>query len=137
MPAYRFRSEKFFSRSFKDLAMSFTKNPNTNDFGTVTNENAIKQSVRNLVLTSFGERPFQYEIGSRVPGMLFEPFDVFFAEDMKDEIVNTISRLEPRVQLQSVRVAQGFGEHEINVSIEYTIVGQSTTQTIDFLLERT
>ena len=69
MPAYRFRSEKFFSRTFKDFAISFKANPNTKDFSSVSNDNAIKQSVRNLVLTNFGERPFQYEIGSRVTQM--------------------------------------------------------------------
>ena len=57
-------------------------NPNTEDFSTLKNENAIKQSVRNLVMTTFGERPFQNDIGSRVRGMLFEPFDVFSAEDL-------------------------------------------------------
>lgn len=117
--------------------MSFAKNPNTEDFGTVTNDNAIKQSVRNLVLTSFGERPFQYEIGSRLPSMLFEPFDVFFTEDLKDEIQNTIARLEPRIQLREVNISQGNSDYEINVSIEYNIVGQQQTQTIEFLLERT
>lgn len=47
-------------------------------------------------MTTFGERPFQNDIGSRVRGMLFEPFDVFSAEDLRDEIRNTIERLEPR-----------------------------------------
>ena len=68
-------------------------NPNTEDFSTLKNENAIKQSVRNLVMTTFGERPFQNDIGSRVRGMLFEPFDVFSAEDLRDEIRNTIESL--------------------------------------------
>jgi phage baseplate assembly protein W len=46
-------------------------NPNTEDFSSVSNENAIKQSVRNLVMTQFGERPFQFDIGSRVRGLMF------------------------------------------------------------------
>jgi phage baseplate assembly protein W len=138
MPAYRFRSEKFFSRGFKDLAISFARNPNTDDFSSVTNENAIKQAVRNLVLTNFGERPFQPESGSRVSGLLFENFDVFLAADLKDEIQNTIERLEPRVELLSVDLDTTFYDNNtISVSIEYAIVGQSQTQTIDFLLERT
>lgn len=138
MPAYRFRSEKFFSRGFKDLAISFARNPNTDDFSSVTNENAIKQAVRNLVLTNFGERPFQPESGSRVSNLLFENFDVFLAADLKDEIQNTIERLEPRVELLGVDLDTTFYDNNtISVSIEYAIVGQSQTQTIDFLLERT
>ena len=84
MSTYRFRSEKFLSRGFKDLAISFEANPNTNDFSAVTNENAIKQSVRNLVLTSFGERPFQPNIGSRVRGLLFEPCLLYTSPSPRD-----------------------------------------------------
>ena len=119
MSTYRFRSEKFLSRGFKDLAISFEANPNTNDFAAVTNENAIKQSIRNLVLTSFGERPFQPTIGSRVRGLLFEPFDVFMSEDLKDEISNTIERLEPRVELIDVDVRLSEDEHSID-AVSYT-----------------
>jgi phage baseplate assembly protein W len=140
MPAYRFRSEKFFSRTFKDFAISFKANPNTKDFSSVSNDNAIKQSVRNLVLTNFGERPFQYEIGSRVTQMLFEPFDVFLAEDLRDEIKNTIERLEPRVETVSVEIRSPESSsitNDIDVSVEYKIVGQAQVQNIEFLLERT
>ena len=137
MSTYRFRSEKFLSRGFKDLAISFEANPNTNAFSAVTNENAIKQSVRNLVLTSFGERPFQPNIGSRVRGLLFEPFDVFTSEDLKDEISNTVERLEPRVELVGVDVKLSDDENSIDVGIEYAIVGQPQTQVVEFLLERT
>ena len=137
MSTYRFRSEKFLSRGFKDLAISFEANPNTNDFSAVTNENAIKQSVRNLVLTSFGESPFQPNIGSRVRGLLFEPFDVFTSEDLKDEISNTVERLEPRVELVGVDVKLSDDENSIDVGIEYAIVGQPQTQVVEFLLERT
>ena len=137
MPTYRFRSEKFLSRKFKDLAISFDDNPNTNDFATVTNENAIKQSVRNLILTTFGERPFQPNLGSRVKGLLFEPFDVFLAEDLKAEINNTIERLEPRVRVVNVDVQLSEDENSIDVALEYNIVGQPQTQVVEFLLERT
>lgn len=112
-------------------------NPNTEDFGTVKNENAIKQSVRNLIMTQFGERPFQFDIGSRVTGLLFEPFDVFTAENIRDEITNTIERLEPRVELENVEVVLDELDDNLNISIEYTIVGEELIQTIEFLLERT
>ncbi len=137
MAGYRFRSEKFFSRGFKDFAISFKSNPNTKDFSAVKNENAIKQSVRNLILTQFGERPYQYDIGSRVAGLLFEPFDVFLAEDIRDEIENTIKRLEPRVAVKQISVNQSIDDNELDVGIEYSIIGQNITQTVEFILERT
>jgi len=134
---YRFRSEQFLSRGYKDFAISFSMNPNTEDFSSVTNENAIKQAVRNLVMTQFGERPFQMDIGSRVRGLLFEPFDVFTAEDLRDEIENTITRLEPRVEVVNVDVILSDNEEEVDVSIQYRIVGEELVQEIEFLLERT
>ena len=102
MPSYRFRSEKYVSRGFKDLAVSFNANPSTGDFGVVKNENAIKQSVRNLILTMFGERPFQRDIGSRVKALMFEPWDPFSVDAIKSEIFNCLSRLEPRIQVTGV-----------------------------------
>ena len=134
---YKFKSDKNVSRGYRDFNMTFNPNPNTRDFGAVKNENAIKQSIRNLILTTFGERPYQPDIGSRVKGLLFEPFDVFSAEDLRDEISNTIQRLEPRVEVENIDVNLSDDDYSIDVAIEYAIVGQPQTQTVEFLLERT
>jgi len=135
--AYKFRAERTLSRAFKDFSIGFRPNPNTEDFSVVKNENAIKQSVRNLVLTGFYERPFQPRKGSRLREMLFEPFDVFLAEDIREEISNVVKRFEPRVVLNSVRVKEGEETNTIEVELDYTIVGETLIQTVDFLLERT
>ena len=135
--AYRFRAERSLSRGFRDFSIGFKSNPNTEDFSVVKNENAIKQSVRNLVLTGFYERPFQPRKGSRLREMLFEPFDVFLAEDIREEIANVVKRFEPRVVLNSVRVTEGEERNTIEVELDYTIVGETLIQTVDFLLERT
>jgi len=136
MASYRFRSEKYVSRAFKDLAISFNRNPSTGDFGIVKDENAIKQSVRNLILTMFGEKPFQETIGSKVKMLLFEPWDVFAKDVIEDEIKDTIARLEPRVVVDSVDLTDDSEINSIQVSIDYTIVGQTLVQTVDFLLEK-
>ena len=75
--AYKFRADRTLSRAFKDFSIGFKANPNTEDFSVVKNENAIKQSIRNLVSTGMYERPFQPNTGSRLREMLFEPYDVF------------------------------------------------------------
>ena len=136
MPSYRFRSEKYVSRGFKDLAVSFNANPSTGDFGVVKNENAIKQSVRNLILTMFGERPFQPSIGSRVKMLLFEPWDPFSVDSMKNEIYNCLARLEPRIQVTGVDVRDDSDINSVQISINYTIVGEQIVQNVDFLLEK-
>ena len=136
MPAYRFRSENYVSRGFIYLAISFNANPSTGDFGVVKNENAIKQSVRNLILTMFGERPFQPSIGSRVKMLLFEPWDPFAVDTIKSEIFNVIKRLEPRVRCTGVGLRDESDINSVHISIDYTIVGQQEVQNIDFLLEK-
>jgi|TARA_Y100001972_G_scaffold123313_1_gene170364 phage baseplate assembly protein W len=136
MPSYRFRSEKYVSRGFKDLAVSFNANPSTGDFGVVKNENAIKQSVRNLILTMFGERPFQRDIGSRVKALMFEPWDPFSVDAIKSEIFNCLSRLEPRIQVTGVGLRDDSDINSVHVSIDYKIVGEPVSQNVDFLLEK-
>ena len=134
--AYQFRAERTLSRAFKDFSILMKSNPNTEDFTVVKNENAIKQSVRNLVLTGMGERPFQPKTGSRLRELLFEPYDVFVAQDIKEEIINVITRLEPRIAVRQVRVFQDDEDtNTLRVEFDYTIVGETLIQTVDFLLE--
>ena len=82
------------SRNFDDLNIALPLNPFTKDTYTVKNENAIKQSIKNLVLTVPGEKPFQPLVGSQVNRLLFEPMDAFTADAIKDEIINTIKQHE-------------------------------------------
>ena len=135
--AYKFRADRTLSRAFRDFSIGFKAHPNTEDFSVVKNENSIKQSIRNLVSTGMYERPFQPGVGSRLREMLFEPYDVFLAEDLKEEITNVVTRFEPRVILNEVRVLPGENENSLNIEVDYTIVGETLVQTVDFLLERT
>ncbi len=137
MPSYRFRAEKYVSRGFKDLAISMSANPSTKDFGAVKNERAISQSVRNLLLTMFGERPFQPQIGSRIKKLLFENWDVFAADAIRTEIFNVMERLEPRIQVTEVKVDDSPDNNAVDISMDYIIVGQELVQNIEFLLEKT
>jgi phage baseplate assembly protein W len=132
---YRFKAEKNLSRQFRDFSIGMKANPNTEDFSIVKNENAIKQAMKNLLLTQFGERPFQPKTGSRVKSMLFENFDVFMIEGLTDEIRNTLKRLEPRVAVNDVRCSVD-DTNELAVEIDYTIIGEQLVYTVDFLLEK-
>ena len=134
--AYRFKAERNLSRQFRDLSIGMKNNPNTEDFSVVKNETASKQSIKNLVLTGFGERPFQPTKGSRLRQMRFENFDVFMSEELKEEILNVVARFEPRVVVNEVRLELD-DTNNLEVEVDYTIIGETLTQTVDFLLERT
>lgn len=124
------------SRSFKDLSISMARNAFTNDVSPVTNDSAIKQAIKNLILTSPGEKPFQPLIGSSVSNLLFEPLDSFTADTIQDEIINTINQYEPRVQLTNVQVTPVPEGNKLDVSIEYRIVGLPIVETVTFVLQR-
>jgi|TARA_Y200000002_G_scaffold8461_1_gene7025 phage baseplate assembly protein W len=124
------------SRRFDDVNISLPINPFTKDIYSVKNENAIKQSIKNLVLTVPGEKPFQPLVGSRVNELLFEPLDPFIADSIKDEIINTIKQNEPRVDLTEVTVLPLYEQNKINVSVEYRIVGLPIVESITFVLQR-
>lgn len=123
------------SRGFKDISNSFLVHPLTKDVADIKNETAISRSIRNLVLTSRGERFFQRSIGSRVSRLLFENMDSSTAELLKSEIKNTIENFEPRVQLTDVIVTPVYEENVFNVSIFYNIVGiDALPQQLTFVL---
>ena len=116
--------------------VNFARNPFTDDVSVVKNESAIKQSIKNLILTQPGEKPFQPNVGSRVTALLFEPLDPFTADALKEEIINTINQYEPRVQLQTVYVTPIIEGNKLNVTIEYQVVGLPIVETINFVLQR-
>ena len=126
------------SQGFLDLSASFQNNPLSNDLIGLKNENAISRSVRNLILTTQGERPFQPVLGSNVNNLLFDNMDKLTASALKDEIRNTIENYEPRVELEDIIVDPNFDNNEFNVTIQYYIVGIDVPeQELSFVLEST
>jgi len=126
------------SKSFKDINMSFKVNPLTFDLIANTNETAIARSVRNLILTAPGERPFNPELGSQVSRLLFEPMDDITTEALKEQIENTINNFEPRVRLRQVIVRPNFDNNEYDISIRYDIIGiEAQPQQLSFALQQT
>ena len=91
--------------------------------------------MKNLILTGFGERPFQPTKGSRLRQMLFEPFDVFMSEELKEEMFNVLKTFEPRIVVNEIRMIPGE-PNELEVEVDYTIVGETLIQTVDYLLEK-
>ena len=123
------------SQSFKDISMSFETNPLNSDLIALKNTSAIARSLRNIVFTQPGEKFFQPEFGSRVTESLFDIADGVSASTIRDEIRSSIINYEPRVKLLDVTVIPNPRENEMNVTIEYEIVGLDISpQQLDFVL---
>ena len=126
------------SKGFKDISMSFEVNPITTDLIGVKNDTAISRSIRNLVLTTPGERFFNEDLGSGVSELLFDNIDDISAAIIRDEIEQTIIRFEPRVKLTDVKVKPDYDNNEFNVTVTYDIVGiDALPQQLNFALQPT
>ena len=134
MPIIRQRQ----SRRFKDISLSFKRHPVTNDILALTNEDAIKRSVRNLVETVNEERFFNPLLGSQVKESLFELPDNGLKATLKTQIENSILNFEPRVNLTDVIVDHPNDTNDLQVIVSYDIIGQeSAPQEITFILQPT
>ena len=126
------------SRGFKDLSASFQTNPLSNDLIALKNESAIARSVRNLVLTGQGERPFQPVLGTGVSRLLFENMDKLTASSIRSEIRTTIENYEPRVEINEIIVEADFERNAFDVTLQYFIIGMDVPeQELTFALEPT
>ena len=127
------------SKPFKDISLSFVRNPATDDVTTLSNERSIARSIRNLVSTLRGERFFQPDLGCDVNNLLFENYlDLNSINVLEDEIRQTIEQYEPRVELDSdsVSVIAEPDNNEIAVKINFRIIGiEAQTQTLEFIFQ--
>lgn len=121
---------------FSDLDLLFTTHPTTKDLTLSLNEDAIKRSIKNLVLTKHYERPFHPEIGSNIYSMLFEPMSGLMSNFIETELFNTINNFEPRVKLNNIDVAVNYEENGYNVNISYYIKGKTDLVDMTLFLER-
>ena len=111
------------SQGFKDVSASFKINPLNLDLIALRNENAIARSIRNLIFTLPGEKPFQPNVGCNVTKLLFENLDRLTASSIESEIRNTVNNFEPRVRLRSIIVNPNFDDNIFEVTLKYDIVG--------------
>ena len=126
------------SQGFKDVSMTFQTIPLTKDLIVLKNENAIARSVKNIVFTIPGEKPFDPNFGSRITDSLFENVDDITAVTIENEITDSIRRHEPRVELTEVKAFADPENNSFNVNIIYNIIGADIpTQSLEFLLQPT
>ena len=124
-------------RKYVDLDLFFEKKIPNNDVNKITDIQAVKRSVRNLVLLNPYEKPFHPEIGSGVRGMLFELMTPFVAAQLTKKIEDVINNFEPRARLVSVRSIPDYDRNAYEVSVEFYVVN-APTELVDLtiMLER-
>jgi len=124
------------TRIFSDLNLNFTKNPATKDVARLTDVEAVKRSVRNLVLTNRFERPFHPEIGSSIRDLLFENVSPLTAVLLKDRIAEVINNFEPRAGLVSVNVNDQPDKNEYVVTVSFYVLNSPEPTDVTVYLQR-
>ena len=123
------------SRTFKDINLSFKRHPVTNDLVVIKNEDAIKKSVKNIIFTILGEKPYDPFFGSSVNNSLFELSNPLDEIRISDEIQSTLLNYEPRIDNIIVNVENDPDNHELNATIQYDITGiPNSSQSVNVLL---
>ena len=126
------------SQGFKDISMSFQSNPLNNDLIAIKNVNAIARSVRNIVLTTPGEKFFDPDFGSNVSNLLFENVDDITASQIQEEIEYSIVNYEPRVKILNITVNPNNDNGSFDAVIVYEIIGADVApQELQFALQST
>ena len=125
------------ARQYTDLDLFFGRKAVSKDINKVTDVQAVKRSIRNLVLTNHYEKPFHPEIGSGVRGILFELMTPITAHVLTQQIELVIENFEPRAKLISVRAQPNLDRNEYECTIEF-YVANAPTELVDLtvFLER-
>lgn len=121
---------------FSDFLVDLTPHPISGDVARASGANAVKQALRNLVMTNLGERVFQPQIGSNVRKALFEINDQAAADDLQYFIRQTIEQNEPRVQLLSVECDSQPDKDRVVCNIVFMLINSQQIQQLDLILRR-
>lgn len=124
------------TRQYKDLDLNFGRNVVTNDVNKLTDVEAVKRSVRNLINTSHFERPFHPEIGSNVRAMLFEPMTPLTALNLQRKVQEVLVNFEPRIRLVQIAARPDIDRNSYDLSIYFYVIGTSELITVQTFLER-
>lgn len=119
-------------KQYSDLDLSLTLHPDFHDIIPLLDTDAVKASVKNLILTNFLERPFQPKVGSNLRGLLFEPADRFTIIAIKEGIRNVLARYEPRVDQVTIQIQDNADNNRYDITLGFRIisVNQSVNMTI-------
>ena len=125
------------NRIYRDLDLFFTKKGTNSDVNRVEDIQAVKRSIRNLVLLNEHEKPFHPEIHGGVRDMLFENMTPVVSNILARKIEDVITNFEPRARLQTVRAIPNFDKNAYEISIEFFVVN-TPTELVDMsiMLER-
>jgi phage baseplate assembly protein W len=134
--AERYSSSQIKTTIYQDLFSNVLFNNDTKDINLLSNEDAVKQSIVNIMLTNVGERPFNPTFGSEVNKILFENITPQTTNALIDLISSAIENFEPRANLLDVVASPLPDENAYAVTIVYSVINKTEPITLEFVLNR-
>ena len=124
------------SERYSDFYNSFSKNFGTKDLARLTNEDSIINSLKNIILTRKGERPFFPEFGCNISGLLFENFSKFTTDAIETEIKTAVENFEPRIKTINVKAIEFPDNHSIELQLFFNTINNPENISISLFLSR-
>lgn len=121
---------------YSDFLINLDKHPLNGSLARTTNEDSVKQAIRNLILTDIYERPYQPQLGSKFHSLLFEPMNELTTPLLQRTIEDTIRLYEPRATLRYVRVTPVESRNEYSVNIVFSLVNVIGDIQMDLIIKR-
>lgn len=122
--------------NYRDLDLSFSKHPISNDVAMLVETASVKRALRNLLLLKRFEKPFHPEINSGIQDMLFELVSPLQINRLKDTIKDLIARYEPRIILNALDVQPNLDNNDVRLDINFTVVNFQNTVSFSLDLSR-
>jgi phage baseplate assembly protein W len=122
--------------TYKDFDFSFNPHPVSGDLRTKTDLEAVKQSVKNILLTNFGERGFTPIFGGGLNNLLFEPLDQIIRIELDKTIRAAIRNFEPRIDIIDLTIKEDVNNNSLEVTLKFNMINALDPQTINVILKR-
>lgn len=122
---------------YQDFKKNLEKSPVSSDLTVLKDEDSVKESIKNLILTDRGERLMQPDLGGNISGMLFENITPATLVLIQNNVRTTIDLYEPRAELIDVIASSNIDDNVVKVEIAFYITNVQQPITLDVFLERT
>ena len=124
------------AKIYRDLDLDFQANSATKDIQKLSDVEAVKRSVRNLINTNHFERPFHPEIGGNVRALLFEPMTPLTALNLQRKVEEVLNNFEPRAKITQILADPDIDRNAYRLEIKFYVIGVQNPITVETFLER-
>jgi len=123
-------------KPWRDLDLSLKIHPIRKDIIPLKDDAAIKNAVKNLLVSNFYERPFQDDLGANLRGLLFEPAGMITEIQLRDSIRRVINKYEPRVKIRSIDITDLSENNSYKINVKFLIKEYDTADSVEIVLRR-